>query len=306
MLRQLLLAASRSERAEAIAKNTGAVRTAVRRFVAGETADDAVEVARALTARGLQVSIDHLGEDVVAEDQAEAAVRAYLTLLDRLYGAGLAAGADVSLKLSALGLRLSDRLAAENAARVCAAAARVHATVTVDMEEHTLVERTLSLVDELRKEHPTVGVVVQAYLRDAEERCRALAVPGSRVRLCKGAYEAPEAYAHTSPREVDLSFVRCLKILMTGQGYPMIATHDRRLIEIASALAVLNEREPGSFEYQMLYGVRPAEQRRLADLGAVVRVYVPYGDDWYAYLARRLAERPANLAFAARALLSPS
>ncbi|WP_455432798.1 proline dehydrogenase family protein [Streptosporangium soli] len=304
MLRRLLQAISGSERVEAVVRTSGPTRALVRRYVAGETAADAVRAAGELARAGLLVTLDHLGEDVVEAAQAEAEVRACRDLLDALSEAGLGKGADISVKLSAFGLRLSDRLALDNAAQVCAAAARVGATVTLDMEEHTLVEPTLAALGTLRKEHPATGAAIQSYLRAAEEHCRSLAGDGARVRLCKGAYDAPESVAYTSRKEIDASFARCLKVLMAGTGYPMVATHDQRLIEIAAALAVLNEREPGSFEYQMLYGVRSGEQRRMAGLGALVRVYVPYGDDWYAYLMRRLAERPANLAFAARSLLS--
>ncbi|GAA5074860.1 proline dehydrogenase [Thermocatellispora tengchongensis] len=300
MLRRLMLAAARHERAEHLARSSAPVRRLVARYVAGETADDAVRAARGLTALGMRIAVDHLGpagEDTVPGGQ-EAGVRAYLDLIDRLAAAGLAAGADVSLRPSALGLGPSGHRAADMTAAaepVCAAAAAAGATVTLMPEEFTQVEPALEALETLRKEHPDVGVAVQAYLRQAEDHCRALAGPGSRVRLTKGAYRAPEALAYTTSAEVDRSYARCLKILMAGQGHPVIATHDRRLLEIAAALAVLNEREPGGFEYQMPYGVRPAEQRRMAALGAPVRVHVPYGPGWYAHLTRRIAEQPAAL-----------
>jgi proline dehydrogenase len=146
--------------------------------------------------------------------------------------------------------------------------------------------------------------VIQSYLRRSEADCAALTRAGSRVRLCKGAYDAPDEVAFTSRREVDQSYVRCMRTLLAGSGYPMLATHDPRLIEIGQAQAILAGRSVDSFEYQMLYGIRPAEQRRLASLGARVRVYVPYGSDWYGYLTRRLVERPANLTFFLRSLVS--
>jgi proline dehydrogenase len=299
VLRQILLAASRSRQAERVVKHAR-LSGVVGRFVAGDAADDAVRVVRRLAGEGLRVTIDHLGEGVTEPGQAARGVDAYLTLLDRL--GGLARRADLSVKLSAIGLGLDEKLARDNAAKICSAAADAGATVTLDMEDHTTVEATLVVHGSLREEFPDVGAVVQAYLQGAEDYCRALS--GGRVRLCKGAYHAPPEVAFTTPREIDRSFARCLRLLMAGHGYPMIATHDPRLIEIASALAVLNEREPGSFEFQMLYGVRPAEQRRLVGLGQLVRVYVPYGDDWYGYLVRRLAERPANLALLGRSLMS--
>ena len=174
--------------------------------------------------------------------------------------------------------------------------------VTLDAEEHAAIEPTLQIAAKLRAEHPDLGCVVQACLRRAEEDCRVLAAHGVRVRLCKGAYSEPESVAFTARREVDLSYARCLRVLLNGPGYPMVATHDPRLIEIATSLALLTGRASSSFEYQMLYGIRPAEQRRLAGTGARMRVYVPYGRDWYGYLIRRLAERPANLSFFLRSL----
>ncbi|NUP20614.1 MAG: proline dehydrogenase [Streptomyces sp.] len=291
MLRQAMLAVSKSERAERVVTTSPLTRDVVRRYVA----DDVGRVIRDLSHYGLLVTVDHLGEEVTDRAQAEAAVREYLSLLDRL-----PPGGDASVKLTALGLRLSEQLALDNAATICEAAAARGLSVTLDAEEHDTIGGLHFVHATLRKEHPDVGVVVQAYLPDALERCEKLA--GARVRLCKGAYTAPGAY--TRPADIDRSFVRCLRILMAGTGYPMIATHDPRLIQIASTLAVLDGRDVNGFEYQMLYGVRPNEQRRLAELGGQVRVYVPYGADWYAYLVRRLAERPRNLAFFLRSLLS--
>jgi proline dehydrogenase len=172
------------------------------------------------------------------------------------------------------------------------------------MEDHTTTDSTLSILRELRLDFPDTGAVLQSYLRRTEDDCRDLAYAGSRVRLCKGAYKEPESVAYQSDDEVDRAYVRCLKLLMSGPGYPMVASHDPRMVAIASDLA--KDRHPGTYEYQMLYGVRPAEQRRLADAGETVRVYVPYGDQWYGYLMRRLAERPANVAFFLRALASRS
>jgi proline dehydrogenase len=172
------------------------------------------------------------------------------------------------------------------------------------MEDHTTTDATLEALGELRRDFPQTGAVLQSYLRRTEGDCRDLAGPGSRVRLCKGAYDEPESVAYRDRREVDRSYVRCLKVLMAGQGYPMVATHDPRLVEIAGALAIRHDRAKGSYEFQMLYGVRPDEQRRLADQGERVRVYLPYGNEWYGYLVRRMAERPQNLALFLRSLVS--
>ncbi|SNS36408.1 proline dehydrogenase family protein [Actinomadura mexicana] len=306
MLRQALLVASRSGGARRVVETAPFTGDVVRRFVAGETIDDALRVTGGLTGEGLLVSLDVLGEDTHDEGRAEANAAHYVELLSRLGAAGLGRRAEVSLKLSAVGQTFDEDLALANAGRVCAAARSAGTTVTLDMEAHTTVDSTLRIVHELRRDYPDVGAVVQAYLRRAEEHCAELAYEGSRVRLCKGAYAAPAAVAFTDKEEVDRSYVRCMKVLMAGKGYPMLATHDPRLIEVAGALSVLNDRDDDTFEYQMLYGIRPQEQRRLAAEGAQVRVYVAYGREWYEYFMRRLAERPANLRFFMRSLVGRS
>ena len=302
MIRRTLLTASRQPWLKQTLVHSPGTRGIVRRFVAGENADDAVACARALSVSGLRVSLDRLGEDTKDVAMADATTKAYVELLRRLADEGLAPTVEVSLKLSALGQALDERLAADNAATICEAAGTAGTTVTVDMEDHTTTDSTLGIVRDLRCEHPSVGAVVQAYLRRTEADCRDLAAAGSRVRLCKGAYEEPASVAYRSRRDVDLSYVRCLRILMAGEGYPMVATQDPRLIEIAGALVHRYGRHKNDYEFQMLYGVRPDEQRRLASTGATVRVYTPYGEEWYGYLMRRLAERPANVTFFMRAI----
>jgi proline dehydrogenase len=307
LLRQALLAASRSGGVRKLVETAPYSRGVVRRFIAGEGIDDALRATRELTADGLLVTLDNLGEDTRTADHAAVIVDNYLSLLDRLRTvAGPPGGVEVSVKLSALGQALSEDLAVDNARRVCAAAHAVETTVTLDMEEHTTVDSTLRILRELRRDFPGTGAVIQAYLRRSEQDCADLAHEGSRVRLCKGAYAAPDSVAFAGRAEVDRAYVRCMKVLMAGKGYPMLATHDPTLIEIGGALAVLNERDPRTFEYQMLYGIRPHEQRRLVDMGAQVRVYVPYGEEWYGYTMRRLAERPANLGFLLRSLATKS
>jgi len=302
-LRSVILAASRNPRVERLVASAPVSRSVVRRFVAGESAEDAVRASRELTTAGLAVSLDHLGEDTTDAGQADATVKAYLVLLDRLQEAGLTSGGrtEVSVKLSAVGQTISDELAEQGARTICEAARAAGTTVTLDMEDHTTTDRTLATLARLRREFPETGAVVQSYLHRTEDDCRALAAAGSRVRLCKGAYKEPPSVAFQSPEEVDASYVRCLEVLMRGDGYPMVATHDPALV--ATTLELAQGRTTG-FEFQMLYGIRPVEQRRLAAAGHTVRVYVPYGDQWYGYLMRRLAERPANLAFFLRALLS--
>ncbi|MDX6242590.1 MAG: proline dehydrogenase [Frankiales bacterium] len=306
VLRQVLLGASGSTLVRTMVTRAPVSRDVVRRFVAGETVDAAVAAVRALVADGLQVSLDRLGEDVLEPAQATATTDAYVSLFARLGDEGLAGAAEASLKLSAIGQALDPSMALDNARRVCDAAAAVGSTVTVDMEDHSTTDLTLGTVRELRDDFPWVGAVLQAYLRRTESDCVDLAGPGSRVRLCKGAYQEPGSVAYQDIHEVDRSYVRCLKVLMAGEGYPMVATHDPRLIEIAGALAARWRRGPDSFEYQMLYGIRPQEQIRLASGGGTVRVYLPYGEDWYAYFMRRLAERPANVLFFLRSVVSKS
>jgi proline dehydrogenase len=279
----------------------------VARYVPGESSEDAVDATRGLIDSGLHVTLDFLGEDTLDLEQAEATVAAYLDLLAALAENGLARNAEVSVKLSAVGQALPDegeKVALENARTICRAARNAGTTVTLDMEDHTTTDSTLGILRDLRKDFPETGAVLQAYLRRTEADCRELAYEGSRVRLCKGAYNEPESVAHQDRAEVDKAYVRCLKILMSGDGYPMIASHDPRIVDIAGALATRHGRAQGSYEYQMLFGIRPDEQRRLAEAGEKVRVYLPYGEQWYGYLMRRLAERPSNLTFFLRSLIS--
>ncbi|MGW0516664.1 proline dehydrogenase family protein [Crossiella sp. NPDC003009] len=303
-LRALILAAARNDGIRRLVGTAPVSRDVVRRFVAGETTEDAVAATTKLVADGLTVTLDYLGEDTTDRELAEVTVQSYLQLLDQLHSAGLAPSAEVSVKLSAVGQALDERLALDNASRICAAAEQCGTTVTLDMEDHTTTDSTLRVLTELRRTWPSVGAVLQAYLRRTLDDCRELSGPGSRVRLCKGAYKEPESVAYQAPHEVDLSYVRCANTLLQGEGYPMFATHDPRLVGIIDERARWHDRKPGSYEYQMLYGIRPEEQLRLAQAGETVRVYIPYGQEWYGYLMRRLAERPANTTFFLRALAS--
>ena len=307
MLRSSLLAASRSAGARKLVESTPLTRPVVERFVAGADVDAAIRATAEVLGDGRLVTLDHLGEDTFEESQADATVEAYLTLLARLESQGLTNGAEVSVKLSAVGQSLpidGEKIALENARRICSAAAVVGTTVTLDMEDHTTTDSTLSILRELRVDFPWVGAVLQAYLKRTEQDCRDLAYAGSRVRLCKGAYQEPASVAFQDKHDVDRSYVRCLKVLMEGTGYPMVASHDPRLIAIAADLATARSKD--SYEFQMLYGIRPEEQRRIAAEGNRMRVYLPYGDEWYGYFMRRLAERPANVAFFVRSLLTTS
>lgn len=305
MLRSALLKAAGSSRLRSVAENSGLARPVVRRFVAGDTLDDALAVAHDL-AIDRYISLDHLGENTLDRTGADETTRAYLALLHRLAGEGLADRAEVSVKLSALGQALPGdgrSVSTDNAAKICAAAAEIGTTVTVDMEDHTTTDTTLETVTTLRRDWPATGAVLQAYLHRTEADCAALAGPGSRVRLCKGAYAEPASVAHQDRAAVDESYRRCLRVLMEGEGYPMVATHDPALIELAVRMG--GERaERRDFELQMLHGVRPRAQRELAADGHRLRVYLPYGSAWYPYFMRRLGERPANLAFFLRSFTS--
>ncbi|GAA1780465.1 proline dehydrogenase family protein [Actinomadura chokoriensis] len=301
MLGALLLAAGRSERMRGLVTSMPLTRSVVDRFVAGDDLGAAVGAVRELAGAGLSVTLDHLGEDTRDAAQAEATRDAYLRMFAAFERYGLADGADASVKLSALGQALPGELAVDHAREICAAAERVGMTVTLDMEDHTTVDSTLETLGKLRSDFPWVGVAVQAMLRRSEGDLRDLVGEGSRVRLVKGAYAEPGSVAFQGRREVDRAYVRALRMLMEGDGYPMVASHDPRIIDIALALAV--GRSPSSYEFQMLYGIRAAEQRRLAR-DHRMRVYVPYGADWYGYFMRRLAERPANLAFFLRSFIS--
>ena len=312
MLRTAILAAARNQTIERVVTKAPVSRSIVRRFVGGSGHEAAVEASRDLVGRGLTVTLDHLGEDTTERAQADTVVTAYRTLLDALHDAGLTerlgpltARAEVSVKLSAVGQALpqdGEKIALDNARSVSEHARRVGATVTLDMEDHTTTDSTLGILGDLRLDFPDTGAVLQAYLKRTEGDCRDLAHAGSRVRLCKGAYDEPASVAFDKRIDVDRSYVRCVNVLLAGAGYPMFATHDPRLVDIIADRA----RAQGvtDFEYQMLYGIRPDEQQRLAEAGSTVRVYVPYGAQWYGYLMRRLAERPANMAFFARALVS--
>ncbi|MER0482834.1 proline dehydrogenase family protein [Streptomyces sp. Edi2] len=304
MLGPVLLAAARSNSIRRIVAAAPVTRPVVDRFVAGERLDESMAAVRSLAARGLEVTLDHLGEDITDPAEALRNRDAYLNLAAALKEQGLGVKAEMSVKLSAFGQALpgGHELALKNVTPVVEAAAEAGTTVTLDMEDHTTVDSTLAILADLRERFPQTGAVLQSYLFRTEADCHALAGEGSRVRLVKGAYKEPATVAFQDKREVDKAYVRCLKILMAGEGYPMIGSHDPRMVAIGQELAHRNGRKPADYEFQMLYGIREGEQRRLVADGHRMRVYIPYGTDWYGYFMRRLAERPANLAFFLRSL----
>lgn len=308
LARPAILAAARSDTLRRTAERMPVTCDVVHRFVPGETIDDAMGSVAVLRDSQRLVSIDYLGEDVTDQDTAGATVEAYLGLLGALAHRAEATGSprplEVSLKLSALGQALprdGEKIAFENAHTICARAAEVGAWVTVDAEDHTTTDSTLSIVRELRADFPWLGTVLQAYLKRTAADCAALS--DMRIRLCKGAYDEPASVAYRDAGEVTDSYLSCLRILMAGTGYPMVASHDPAIIDAVPALVDEYGRGRHDFEYQMLYGIRDDEQRRLADAGNHVRVYVPFGTQWYGYFVRRIAERPANLTFFLRALI---
>lgn len=307
--RPAILAAARSQRLRHTAERLPVTRKVVDRFVAGETIPDALDTTTALRDSGRFVTIDYLGEDTTSVTDAEQTVKAYLALLDGLQlrddHASAVKPLEVSLKLSALGQALprdGEKIALENAHAICVKAKEVGAWVTVDAEDHTTTDSTLSIVRDLRTEFDWLGTVLQAYLKRTHADCEEFAAAGARIRLCKGAYDEPESVAYREAEAVTDSYLRCLRVLMAGSGYPMVASHDPAIIEAVPAMAREFSRGVDDFEYQMLYNIRDGEQRRLADAGNHVRVYVPFGTEWYGYFVRRLAERPANLTFFLRAL----
>lgn len=309
-LRPAIMAASRRQGLRRAAEGLPVTRRVVHRFVPGETIDSALNSVAVLRNSSRFVSIDYLGEDVSNAGDADAAVRTYLDLIERLGRCADPAGSgvrplEVSVKLSALGQSLpgdGDKIARENAWAICDAAQRAGVWVTVDAENHTTTDSTLGIVRDLRTDFGWLGTVLQAYLRRTLGDCEEFAASGARIRLCKGAYDEPASVAYRDPDEVTESYLACLRALMAGSGYPMVASHDPAIIGAVPAMVCQSGCSAGEFEYQMLYGIRDDEQRRLAAAGNQVRVYVPFGTQWYGYFMRRLAERPANLTFFLRAL----
>ncbi|MGK5696009.1 proline dehydrogenase family protein [Streptomyces sp. URMC 128] len=306
MLGPVILAASRSDRMRRLVSAAPVTKQVVDRFIAGEGVDDVVPVIRELTGQGLELTMDVVGEDITNPAQAAAARDAYLELIDRLKPLELGTRAEMSVKLSMFGQALDGghELALANVRPVVEAAAEIGTTVTLDAEDHTTLDSMFAIHEELRKDFPQTGCVIQAYLFRTEADARRLAANGSRVRLVKGAYKEPGSVAYLDKHEIDRAYVRILGMLMQGEGYPMIGSHDPRLIAIGQELAHRAGRKLDEYEFQMLYGIRTEEHLRLAAEGHRMRVYTAYGTDWYGYFMRRLAEKPANLRFFARSVIT--
>jgi proline dehydrogenase len=297
MLRQALLYLSNQKKIFRFIRNNRLARRFAQRFVAGETLDEALRAVEPLNKRAITASLDLLGESVHTEREAQAAAREIFTMLDRINERRL--DSNVSLKLTQMGLDLSDELCVALMHDIVGRARDLRTFVRIDMEGSAYTERTLRLFED--RLHPSygdhVGIVLQSYLyRTLADVERAIAIK-ARVRLCKGAYKEPPTVAYPEKADVDANYVRCMHKLLSEGNYPGIATHDERIIKEAKRYVRANGIGPERFEFQMLYGVRRDLQERLVREGWRMRVYVPFGTQWYPYLMRRLAERPSNLAF---------
>lgn len=300
MLRPLLLFLSRSSLVKKFVLNFPLAKKVARRYVAGEVLEDALQVTRQLTSQGLLVALDLLGENVAGPDAARQAAEEYLRMLERIKASGL--DCYVSLKLTQLGLDQGADVALGHLGTILEAARLQGTFVRIDMEGSQYTEDTVSVFRQARQKFDNVGIVIQAYLRRSRSDIALINNLGGRVRLCKGAYAEPPSVAYQSRREVTQSMKDLMYDLLRAGHYPAIASHDEEII--TATLQAVQEYgiSPDKFEFQMLYGIRKERQLELRRLGYNVRVYVPFGSDWYPYFMRRLAERPANLLFFLTAL----
>ncbi|MBI5958870.1 MAG: proline dehydrogenase family protein [Chloroflexi bacterium] len=300
MLRSFFLYLSHAHWAKNLIMKIGPARRSAKRFVAGDTLDEAIEVVRKLNQRGLEVTLDHLGESVTDEAGALQAVQAYLTMLEKIAQTGVRATA--SLKLTQLGLDVREELCLKNMRQIldCAKASGNH--ITIDMESTAYTDSTLRIFRQLRQEYDNLGTVIQAYLYRSEADMKTLGQEGAFVRLCKGAYKEPADRAFPGKADVDANFVKLVQNYLSPEAtqagaYLGIATHDEKMVSAAKTHVQTNHVSNEHFEFQMLYGIRSRLQEQLHDEGYKVRVYVGYGTEWYPFFMRRLAERPANVWF---------
>lgn len=305
MLRALFISLSESRWLRGMAERSAMGRRLSSRFVAGTQVDDALRVTEAVNRAGLSVSVDNLGENVTNADEARASAQLYHQMLDQVSSRQL--NANVSLKLTHMGLDVDEQLARDLVTGLVAKAAAMQPPnfVRVDMEGSPYTQRTLDFVHELHRmpgHAGVVGAVIQSYMRRAESDIEKLLAERIRIRLCKGAYKEPDEIAFQKKSEVDANYVRLMKVLMKSGVYHGLATHDEKIIQQAKSFAAQEHIPPNAFEFQMLYGIRRDLQRRLVREGWRMRVYIPFGTEWYPYFMRRLAERPANALFLARNL----
>jgi proline dehydrogenase len=295
MLRNTLLYMAQNESIRKFVMTSRTGRGISQRFVAGAGLDEAIEATRVLNQQGLHVTLDHLGENVADAEEAQTTAQGYREILDRIKGTGV--DANISIKLTALGLDISQELCEKNMAQLLEHARQFPIFVRIDMEGSAYTERTVDMTLRLHDRFEHVGTVIQSCLYRSKQDVEQLIAQGVRVRLVKGAYKEPKAVAFQLKADVDRNYVRLMTQLMQRGNYPAIATHDEAIINAACKYAHDNGISQDAFEFQMLYGIRRDLQEKLVSKGYHVRVYVPYGSQWYPYLVRRMAERPANLMF---------
>lgn len=301
MLRSFLLFLSERETPKKFLAHSFLGRKLARRFIAGEEIEDAVRAVRQLTVEGLTVTLDHLGESVQEARHADEACQVYLSILDRLAAEGIPS--HISIKLTQLGLAIDEASALQRVKSLVDRAARYRNFVRIDMEGSAFTDATLRVFRAAHAPSDVLGIVIQSYLYRSEKDVDELLERGSRIRLCKGAYKEPSSVAFSPKADVDRNYVKLMQKLLLSGHYHAIATHDPRMIAATREFAAAHEIPPDRFEFQMLYGIRRRLQRELLRLGYRVRVYVPYGSQWYPYFMRRLAERPANVFFLMRNLM---
>jgi proline dehydrogenase len=300
ILRSLLLFLSDQKQLRRWVETSPLARPLTSRFIAGHTLDEAVAVCTRLHQEGVLATLDHLGEGVASPGEAEASRDGYLEALERVASLGLPAS--LSIKLTHFGLDVSEEACRRNVEQLVREAKRLGKVIEVDMESSAHVDRTLRLVMELHQAYGNVRGVIQAYLYRSDQDAVMLCERRIPIRLCKGAYREPASIAYPSKRAVNASYARLLETLLERGVCPAFATHDEKLIHLAKRLARQRGIPPEGFEFQMLYGIRRDLEKRLAAEGYRLRLYVPYGEHWYPYFMRRLAERPANLLFLLRNL----
>jgi len=300
MLRSTLLKLSESKKFASWVTSNATTRGMARRFVAGETLEEAIAAARSCNDAGMMVSLDYLGENVSTTSDAQHSRDAYLEVFERIAAEKL--HANVSCKLTQLGLDINSEFCEGLVVSIVERAAGFDNFLRVDMESSLYTQRTIDLVKRVRSRNPSVGTVIQSYLYRSETDITDLLAYGCRIRLCKGAYKEPEDVAYPKKEDVDANYLRLMQILLSSGFYHAIATHDPRMIAATIRHAAAKQISKDDFEFQMLYGVRTDLQRRLVRDGYRVRIYIPFGNDWFPYFMRRLAERPANVGFLIRNL----
>jgi proline dehydrogenase len=300
-MKSTFLYLSKSERFKDFLTRFKSFNNVTKRFVAGEELRDAVEAIKTLNNKGITASFDHLGESITSESEARAEVNEYLHVLDSIHENSL--DSNVSVKLTQLGLDVSQDLCYSNTRAIVEAAQRSNNFVRIDMEDSTKTEATLQVFKRLRSEFENVGIVIQSYLYRTEKDAEELLESGVRIRLCKGAYKEPPTVAFPNKSDVDANYIKVMKMLLTSGLYHGIATHDEKMINATVDFATQKNISSEKFEFQMLYGIRRDLQEKLVRQGYRIRVYVPYGRYWYPYFMRRLAERPANMWFVLRNIL---